>query len=86
MPYSMPDFHGYYDVLVNPYRYYTPETGWTTTTEKKHITVVERELSYRFYAHFHPYVAELVRRLNRRSIRGLQAADTKYRQNEDAQD
>jgi Tc toxin complex TcA C-terminal TcB-binding domain/Concanavalin A-like lectin/glucanases superfamily len=40
--------------------------------------LISRELSYRFYSHFHPYVAELVNRLVKKSIPGLQAADTEY--------
>lgn len=35
-----------------------------------------RILKYRFYAHFHPYVGELVKRLINGSVRGLQDADT----------
>ena len=37
-----------------------------------------QDLSYRFYPHFHPYVAELVKRLIEQSVPGLQAADTEY--------
>jgi Tc toxin complex TcA C-terminal TcB-binding domain/Concanavalin A-like lectin/glucanases superfamily len=36
------------------------------------------EFSYRFYPHFHPYVAELIERLIKKSVPGLQAADTEY--------
>lgn len=46
-------------------------------------TVRERELSYTFATHFHPYVSELVTRLIRQSIPGLQAADTEYERNVD---
>lgn len=35
-----------------------------------------RLLRYRFYTHFHPYVDDLVQRLIRGSVRGLQSADT----------
>ncbi|MGA9773952.1 MAG: insecticidal toxin protein [Blastocatellia bacterium] len=42
------------------------------------LTITDRKLSYRFYPHFHPYVAELVKRLIAGSVRGLQAADTEY--------
>ncbi len=45
--------------------------------------VKERELSYQFYAHFHPYVAQLVNRLVQQSVPGLQAADTEYQRNQD---
>lgn len=35
-------------------------------------------MSYRFYSHFHPFVANLVKRLTEGSVSGLQAADTVY--------
>ncbi|MEV0460995.1 hypothetical protein [Catellatospora methionotrophica] len=41
-------------------------------------TVVEREMAYRFFGHFHPYVHELIHELVERSVSGLQAADTDY--------
>lgn len=44
--------------------------------------VLERSLQYRFYPHFHPYPAELVKRLIKGSVRGLQEADTEYKQDE----
>ena len=44
------------------------------------ITTHHRALTYHFFPHFHPYVAALVRRLIEKSIPGLQAADTDYRQ------
>jgi len=47
-------------------------------TETKHFTVMERDLSYRFYLHQHPYVQQLVQLLIRKSTAGLQAADTDY--------
>jgi hypothetical protein len=50
--------------------------GPTKTT--KHTIVRERDLSYRIYPHFHPYIGELMRRLIEGSTRGLQAADTDY--------
>ncbi len=39
-------------------------------------TVTQRDLDYDFSAHFHPYVLQLMKRLQSRSIRGLQEADT----------
>src|SRR5262245_9167515 len=48
-----------------------------------HTGATTRELSYRFYSHFHPYVTELVRRLIEGSVRGLQATDTEYADNPD---
>jgi receptor-binding and translocation channel-forming TcA subunit of Tc toxin len=72
-------FHGYGDAKV--YGKYgigiqpAPVGAQTSTTT--------RELSYRFYSHFHPYVTELVRRLIEGSVRGLQATDTEYADNPD---
>lgn len=76
-------FHGYLDAKARAYQVYKPALGWTTTTVEKHPTIQERTLSYRFYPHFHPYVAELVRRLIEGSVRGLQATDTEYCENPD---
>jgi hypothetical protein len=47
-------------------------------TQVKHIITLERELSYRFHLHFHPYTGQLVRRLLTASTAGLQSADTDY--------
>lgn len=76
-------FHGYLDAKARTYQVYKPGRGWTTTTVEKHITIQERALSYRFSPHYHPYVAELVKRLIEGSVRGLQAVDTQYRKNDD---
>lgn len=40
--------------------------------------IQERDLSYSFFSHFHPYVPQLLNRLIRQSVPGLQAADTEY--------
>ena len=48
------------------------------TKETKHFIIQEREVSYRFYPHFHPYVGHLMQRLLQKSTSGLQAADTEY--------
>ena len=45
--------------------------------------IKERELSYHFNTHFHPYVARLLNRFIQQSIPGLQAADTEYKRNAD---
>jgi len=63
--------NGKYSIDVQP----APVGAQTTTTT--------RELSYRVYPHFHPYVTELVRRLIEESVRGLQATDTEYADNPD---
>lgn len=48
------------------------------TKETKYFIIQEREVSYRFYLHQHPYVQQLVQRLIRNGTSGLQAADTQY--------
>ncbi len=84
MQYSRyPGFHGYYDAVVRPLKLFSPivkpeKKWWRWVTVQKHTTIKERELSYRFYAHFHPYVAELVSRFIEKSVRGLQDADTDF--------
>lgn len=51
------------------------------TKETKYFIIQEREVSYRFYLHQHPYVQQLVQRLLRKGTSGLQAADTEYAPN-----
>ena len=51
------------------------------TKETKYFIIQEREVSYRFYLHQHPYVQPLVQRLLRKGTSGLQAADTEYAPN-----
>ena len=54
-------------------------TGRIAESKKsRHFIIQEREVSYRFYLHQHPYVLQLVRRLLRTSTSGLQSADTEY--------
>lgn len=53
------------------------------TEETKYFIIQEREVSYRFYLHQHPYVQQLVQRLLRKGTAGLQAADTDYRKQAD---
>jgi hypothetical protein len=50
----------------------------TTTSTQKHFAIRKRELSYRFYPHFHPYAGLFTKRLIQKSVRGLQAIDTEY--------
>jgi hypothetical protein len=45
---------------------------------EKLIIIQEREVSYRFTLHQHPYVQQLTQRLLHGSVSGLQAADTDY--------
>jgi len=62
-----------------PYRYHDA----ALSASDNETTIQKRELAYHFYPHFHPYVAELVKRLNEGSVRGLQAVDTEYLKNKD---
>lgn len=66
-------FHGHLDteLVVRPGR--TVETK-----ETKYFVIQEREVSYRFYLHQHPYMQQLMQRLLRAGSSGLQAADTQY--------
>ncbi|MBE0466281.1 MAG: insecticidal toxin protein [Candidatus Desulforudis sp.] len=48
------------------------------TTLTKYLIIQEREVSYHFYLHQHPYVQQLVQRLLRKGTAELQAADTEY--------
>src|SRR5262245_30623881 len=66
-------FHGYFDID----HVFTPGRV-SVTKETKYFVIREREVSYRFYPHFHPYVGQLAQRLLRKGTSGLQAADTEY--------
>ncbi|HZM75063.1 MAG TPA: hypothetical protein VFC19_05015 [Candidatus Limnocylindrales bacterium] len=61
-------FHEYKDKAM-------PQFESRVSANKMH-TVYERELSYDFAAHWHPYVHALTKRLFTKSVRGLQEADT----------
>lgn len=50
-----------------------------TTTSQEHLVFQEREVRYRFHLHQQPYVQALMKRLLRKGVKGLQAADTEYR-------
>lgn len=66
-------FHGYFDaeLIHEPKRVLKKKVT-------KHFIIKERQVIYRFYPHFHPYVGQLTQRLIQGSISGLQAADTEY--------
>ncbi len=68
-------FHNYYDSLIR-----RDDPLLDRLKPRGEITTV-RTLKYRFVSHFHPYAAALSARLVRRSVRGLQDADTEYRRN-----
>lgn len=74
-------FHGHLDteLVFTPggiVKYKPGRVGETKAT--KRFIIRERDLSYRFYLHEHPYVRELIQRLLREGTAGLQAADTLY--------
>ncbi|MFC0708304.1 hypothetical protein [Azorhizophilus paspali] len=66
-------FHGHFDIET----VFIPSRV-SVTKETKYFVIQEREVSYRFYPHFHPYVGQLAQRLLRKGTPGLQAADTEY--------
>jgi hypothetical protein len=74
---SLSGFHSYYDSNVLAYQTYLGSSGWSSRILPI-ISVETRQLSYRFYSHFHPYVQDLLKRLNTGSVAGFEAADTDY--------
>jgi hypothetical protein len=52
--------------------------GGGSHTESRHIVVRDRDLTYRFTPHYHPWVTALTRRLLTSSTGGLQAYDTEF--------
>src|SRR5262249_49053383 len=66
-------WHGYADTEI-----YIRRGRVTETKETKYFIIQEREVSYRFYLHQHPYVRQLTQRLIRKGTAGLQAVDTEY--------
>lgn len=75
-------FHNYLDLEVSSLSKFGTGNGASAPVKQtKQITITEREVSYTFTSHFHPYVGQLVRRLLEKSISGLQAADTDYAPN-----
>jgi hypothetical protein len=76
---GLTQFHGYYDARIRVHQVHLPKSGWKVHRHSKQIKTEERHLLYHFYLHAHPYVAELVDRLNQHSVPGLLRADTEYR-------
>jgi hypothetical protein len=66
-------FHGRRDTDIN---------FWTNPAReirfRKYQIIQERSVTYRFQLHQHPYVQQLLQRLIRSGVAGLQAADTEY--------
>jgi hypothetical protein len=69
-------FHAYADSELLYHRFRPGTT--VETRETKHVVIQEREVSYRFLLHQHPFVPQLTRRLIEHSVSGLQSADTDY--------
>lgn len=65
--------HGYFDTELNFW-----SGQFVETKLSRHIIIQDREVSYRFSLHQHPYVQQLMQRLLRKGTADLQAADTDY--------
>ncbi|HEX5736591.1 MAG TPA: insecticidal toxin protein [Blastocatellia bacterium] len=75
-------FHNYYDTQVSVNM--TAQSNWSEVViSGKLVTIKERKLSYQFYTHFHPYLAQLIQKLIEKSVPGLQEADTEYEKKAD---
>ena len=72
-----PGFHTYYDSVTARM---LNQIGFSPISL---ISVTDRSVGYRFSPHFHPYILDLVKRLNAGGVDGLQAADTDYQFNSD---
>lgn len=68
-------FHNSFDLLVRPYQYYV---GGVWQAGVRDVDYLNRNLQYQFFSHFHPYVLQMVQRLNEGGIRALQDSDTLY--------
>jgi Tc toxin complex TcA C-terminal TcB-binding domain len=66
-------FHGYQDAELI---YQKRRVG--ETRETKRFIIQERDVSYRFFLHQHPFVGRLMQKLLRKGVPRLQAADTEY--------
>jgi receptor-binding and translocation channel-forming TcA subunit of Tc toxin len=71
------NFHGYLDTIIKT-KPAAVVTNRPILLNHHDLIIQERELRYQFYPHFHPYVGQLVQRLLKKSVSGLQAADTEY--------
>ena len=76
-------FHSFVDSEFVHFSHKYGESGVVTKTETKHIVIEEREVSYQFETHVHPFVPALIQRLIEQAVSGLQAVDTDYQRNLD---
>lgn len=67
-------FHNSID-RARAYKTWT-SNGWVP--RPRPITLRERSLTYQFFTHFHPYVPDLIKRLNESGFSALQDSDTLY--------
>jgi hypothetical protein len=77
-------FHNYWDANVRSNQGYAVATGWSDQFPPP-ITTTTRDLTYRFYPHFHPYVRQLTQRLIKGAppkllpgVASMEAVDTEY--------
>src|SRR5579862_6662074 len=68
-------FHNSIDV-ARSYQAYTEAGGWENYSP--YLTIRDRSLTYQFFTHFHPYVSDLIKRLNDGGFPKLQESDTVY--------
>lgn len=82
---SPPKFHGIIDAMKPMDHEHMNETdmifgpGYSLETRP----VYEQELRFRFYNNFHPFVDKLINQLIKKSVSGLLAADTEFREDDD---
>jgi hypothetical protein len=74
---ALRSFHTYADAELIRHRV------TVDTTVTKHVIIQERDISYRFSLHVHPFVTQLVQRLIEESVRGLEAEDTHWERTAD---
>lgn len=69
-------FHNAYDLSARAFQTYTSRGGWAPA--RRYITLRDRGLTYQFFPHFHPYVSQLMQRLDDGGFSKLQESDTLY--------
>jgi Tc toxin complex TcA C-terminal TcB-binding domain len=72
---QLTSFHNTID-NARAYQAYTVAGNWGIWNP--YITIRNRSLTYQFFPHFHPYVAQLIQRLNDGGFPELQQSDTLY--------
>jgi hypothetical protein len=68
-------FHNLVDT-ARGYQAYTVAGNWNDIIP--FVTITSRSLTYQFFTHFHPYVPDLIQRLNEGGFPELQESDTLY--------